>query len=116
MQTPYQFFKQHAGYSYNPAAETPEQGRQRCARSLARAERKASDTGMSFGWSVDPCFDSREFSDETPAYQLWQCVAYDSDGRAVAALSGIDFGRDGTPWGDTYRRVVEAELAAEALH
>lgn len=33
-----QFFYDHAGYGYNPATETAEQGRENTARGLARAE------------------------------------------------------------------------------
>ena len=28
----------------------------------------------------------------------------------------VDFGRDGKPWGDLYRRVVQADLALEEWH
>jgi hypothetical protein len=39
----------------------------------------------------------------------------DEDGKIVQSLCFIDFGRDGSPWGDSYKRVVEAELALEQI-
>jgi hypothetical protein len=37
----------------------------------------------------------------------------DKAGKVVQSLGGVDFGRDGDPWGQPYARVVEAELALE---
>lgn len=165
----YQFFLKHAGYSHNPATESPMQGRVRCARQLAAAERKARDMGISYQWEQDSemaeeqapnsatlegaialGFDLSERNGRyirvrcsqcdsavingTPAhehgcpnryrpqsYHLWQCTAWQCEGDDMGALTyraslgGIDFGRDGEPWGNPYRRVVEAELALEAL-
>lgn len=110
--TPYAFFRKHAGYSHNPATETEAQGRARCACNLAAAERYAGDVGLSFEWSVDD-IDSSEWSDDPEPWAQWACVCRDMSGAVVASLGGIDFGRDGEPWGDPYRRVIEAELAAE---
>jgi hypothetical protein len=109
------FFYDHAGLSYRPDSETPEQGRERGAREMAAAERTAREAGVSYDWSRDRDADSSDFSDETPPWRLWQCVAYDVNGTPCASLHAIDFGRDGTPHSSTYRRVVEAELADEAL-
>lgn len=106
------FFHEHAGWSYDPAKETSAQGRRRGAQRLAKAERIASDRGYSFEWQVDH-IDSSEFSDEQPPWQLWCCVMRSVDGTVLQSLGGVDFGRDGDPWGDPYRRVVEAELALE---
>ena len=39
--TPAEFFFTHAGYSYDPKTETPEQGRAKCAQRLAEAEEEA---------------------------------------------------------------------------
>lgn len=127
---PYQFFLRHAGYSYDPQTQTPMQGRVRNTRNLAAAERKARDAGLWFKWEVDPDSTSADFGDNLDngelgaPWQLWQCCACspnESPGRfsnlstVLASLGGIDFGRDGEPWGNPYRRVVEAELALEAL-
>lgn len=108
------FFKRHAGYSIAPG-ETREQGRLRCARALADAEARGRDAGLSFEWSVDPDSDSSDWCDEMPTWQVWQCYAHDESGAVVAYMGAVDFGRDGSPHSDPYRRVVEAELAAEAL-
>jgi hypothetical protein len=113
--TPIRFFSAHAGYSYDPAKETKTQGRWRCARRLALAERHAQNVGLSFHWFIDPDSTSAEWSDERPAWRQWCCQATDQKDNVVASLSAIDFGRKGTPYGDPYKRVVEAELALEVL-
>jgi hypothetical protein len=130
---PYQFFLKHAGHSHNPATESPMQGRVRCARQLAVVERKARDAGISFEWGPDSYPSSEWIADDEDGgknrdpWGTWYCSAIgprdeeyslnDSrgQGEVLANLGGIDFGRDGEPWGDPYRRVVEAELALEAL-
>jgi len=110
MKTPYHFFLAHAGYSYDAQKETPMQGRIRCAKQLAAEEKRAKDADVSFEWDYDG-LTSKEWTDEEPAWSTWSCVARNADGEVFASLCGIDFGRDGKPWGDPYRRVVEAELA-----
>ncbi len=112
--TPEQFFYEHAGYSYDPTSETRTQGRRRCARRLARAEAKASQLGFTFEWDYDG-MDSSQWTDERdPATPTWQCLCRNAAGEVVSSLCGIDF-TDGKPWGDPYQRVVEAELALEAI-
>lgn len=106
----YQFFLSQAGYSFDPKLESRMQGRIRNARALAVSERKARNEGYSFDWREDDC-DSSEWSDESPAYVQWVCVMRDSSGAIVQSIYGVDFGRDGLPWNNSYRRVVEAELA-----
>ena len=118
---PYQFFLKHAGYSYDPATQSPMQGRIQGARRLAAAERKARDSDYYYMWAIDPHTDSSEFGDNLDngklgePWALWYCVCYKPGNEPLASLGGIDFGRDGEPWGNPYRRVVEAELALEAL-
>lgn len=116
--TPYHFFLSHAGYSYDPKTQTPMQGRIECAKLLADAERKAREAGCSFHWDIDPTITSRDWcsrgqSGYRDPWETWCCRMRDPQGDIVATLGGIDFGRDGSPWGDPYRRVVEAELACE---
>ena len=118
----YQFFLKHAGYSYKPGEETPMQGRIRCAREMAKDERAARDGGFSYRWSVDEGASSADWLDagedggrDNNPWQVWQCAMLNSDGRVIASLHGIDFGRDGEPWGNPYKRVVEAELASDGL-
>jgi len=108
------FFRAHAGYSYNPQTETRAQGRMRCAMQLACSEALAADADISFSWSEDDT-DSSEWSDERPSWSQWVCAAMRANGDIVASLGGVDFGRDGEPWSHPYKRVVEAELAHDAL-
>jgi len=108
------FFYEHAGSSHDPKKETEQQGRERGARNLAAAEAAARRNGFSFEWSVDEDLDSSEFSDARPPWKLWVCVARNGQGRIIDSLSGIDFGRDGDPWGQPYKRVVEAQVAMGA--
>lgn len=108
-----QFFFDNAGYSYGPG-ETPEQGKLRCAQAMAKAELDGREAGLSFQWREDDR-DSSDWSDERPAWKQYVCACYGPDGAVLASLHGIDFGRDGTPESSSYRRVVEAELASEAL-
>lgn len=109
-----QFFFDSAGYSYDPKTENAEQGKIRCAERMAKAERDGREAGLSFQWSED-YRDSSEWSDEKPSWVQYICVCFAPDGIMLASLSGVDFGRDGTPESNPYRRVVEAELAIEAL-
>lgn len=112
-ETAVRFFRKHAGYSYAPGKETPRQGRDRCARSLARAEREAAQNGATFRWSEDDTT-NLEFADSpSEVYRLWACVMRDSSGKVVSSLCGIDLGSEGHPDSDPYARVVRAELASE---
>lgn len=112
--TPFAFFLDHAGYSYQPATENEYAGRVRGALALASAEADATDAGASFDWQIDQDIDSSEWCDERPAWQTWQCCIRDAKGELLNSLGGIDFGRDGEPWSEPYKRVVEAELALES--
>ena len=111
---PVAFFAEHAGYSYDPRTQTPEEGRLECARKLADAERRGSDAGISFQWKHDDITNA-EFEDTDAPYPLWLCLCFDENGSVVASVGGVDFGRDGVPQSDPYRRVVEAEMALEAM-
>jgi hypothetical protein len=120
--TPYQFFLKHAGYSYDPKTETAQQGRRRCARLLAKAEKYGEDEGFSFQWDIDPHTTSadwiqagRDGGKGCRPWSTWVCGVRNGEGVLVGSLSGIDFGRNGEPWGDPYRRVVEAELILEEM-
>lgn len=107
------FFYDHAGFSWKPNVETREEGRLRCAQNYAAAEGIGRNAGLSFVWAVDPDVDSRDFSNARPSWQLWECCMYDAKGALVDSMGGVDFGRCGSPHGSDYRRVVEAELAAQ---
>ena len=106
----YHFFLKHAGYSWDPKHETRRQGRIRCAKALAQAERDAERFGLTFVWSPDwDADDSWMDKAERAKPHVWEsCTCRTPDG-PVASLYGI------VDADDKYRRVIEAELAAEAL-
>lgn len=111
---PWEFFFEHAGYSYDPARESRTDGRERCARELAAAEVWGVQMAYTFEWEIDQETDSSEWTDERPSWCTWNCIMRDQAGNVLASLCAIDFGRDGDPWGQPYARVVQAELADEA--
>jgi hypothetical protein len=110
----FEFFYQHAPWGYRPT-ETPETGRQRCAKALAEAEAYATDAGYRFRWEIDHDLTSEDFCDDPNPWCLWICYMLDPEGTVVANLGGVDFGRDVEPWGNPYARVVEAELASDLI-
>lgn len=108
------FFYEHAGYSYKPKAETREQGRIRCAIALAKAEIEASNVGLTFVWDWDECPDLSWMSEEELAqeHEVLCCRIPDPENTrySLASLCGI------VDADANYRRVIEAELASEAMH
>lgn len=110
-QAAFEFFLKNAGFSYNPATETPAKGKARCARELAKAERDASALGYTFEWLIDEDADNSWMDEELKAenQEAFWCACYDYEGTLRASLSGI------FEPSHEYRRVVEAELAQEAL-
>lgn len=109
------FFWEAAGYSYNPDVQSAQEGRADCARLLANAERQASAAGVSFRWEESDETDGSFRRTRVP-YRLWDCRAYDMHGKVVGFLGACDFGPPpASPWSDPYRRVVEAEVAAEVV-
>lgn len=114
------YFARHAGFSFDPLTETREAGRLRCARALASAETRARELGYSFRWEIDPdvtsedwCSPRQDGGKYRDPWETWVCEILGPDGELVGCLGGVDFGRNGSPWGQAYRRVVEAELALE---
>lgn len=126
--TAYHFFLSNAGSSYNPQTETRTQGRIRGAQSLARAERWAQSEGLLAVWEFDPdCtedqFDFPEDKAHVREHGGVGCILYrpcphhGTDCKHAEVLGSL--------WGiteslnnrerDNYRRVVEAELAAEVM-
>lgn len=109
-----QFFYEHGGYSFNPSTETAEQGRARCAESLASAERYALSQGFTFEWADDWSVGDHvaEFGDcykDGGPQTCESCVCRDADGNVLASLGCIDDANT------NYRRVIEAELASEGM-
>jgi hypothetical protein len=106
----WRFFMANAGHVAPP-------GKVVCALELARAEIEAKrrwfNDDWEFVWEEDD-IDIRDITDEPEAFyrelhEVMCCILKDRSGKVLASLSGIiDADRD-------YQRVVEAELASEAL-
>lgn len=115
------FFAENAGYALPP-------GRMACAKALALAEVEACKRGWVFEWSEDWDADTSWMDDDAACWRksdrersyFLQCLLRerDEDGTILASLCGIHFLRGGpanTEHRKTYGRVVEAELAWQAL-
>lgn len=106
----YQFFRKHAGYVVGENAKG--------ALQLAKAEAAFREAGGTFEWTFDDDADC-SFVDTWPEKerQLWYrenhciegCIALFPNNKRAASLWGI------IDADDNYRRVVQAELAMEAL-
>jgi len=107
------FFYHNAGYSYDPKTETLKEGRFRCARELAAAETIGQRLGYVFEWEFDECPDLSWMSDKEreQGHEVLCCRIPDPENtrHSLASLCGIT----DPPY--HYRRVIEAELAAEAI-
>lgn len=108
------FFYDNAGYSYDPATETREEGRRRCAREMANDEewlRNSDDVRSQ--WGDDDSGDHSYLQqDEFRGYQVTTCEfcsILDETGSVIYASLGCIDDAD-----DNYRRVIESELAGEA--
>lgn len=127
MQRAISFFYENAGYSYDPKIETAESGRRKCAEQLAHAEREASRLGYWFIWDIDSDIMSSDWIDadedggaNRDPWITWQCAIVEhvpgsGQPRTIGSLGGVDFGRDGSPETSDYSRVIQAELAHEAI-
>lgn len=116
MQERFRFFLEHSGYCTPP-------GRAACALASARDEARGEELGLVFEWQEDEQPDlswcercqRQEHYGHQAMHQLWICSAT-YEGETLSQLCGIDFGAGRDPWmRDPYKRVVEAELAGEAL-
>lgn len=122
------FFYEHVGGSYNPATETVEQGKMRGAMRLADAEAWASAAGWRVEWhlededprdvfgefcTADPCTDEHcgLIHSDPDAEHFWACIK-GPDGERIDA--GGSLGMIESPSRE-YRRLIEAELALEAM-
>lgn len=112
-----QFFYNHAGSAHDPVHENATSGRTRGAVLLAAAEATAKRKGWIIQWELDADADN----EPGPGYFVsgepqWEATLYnnaDGKGEFLAGLSAIDLGEEGLS--NPYVRVVEAELASEAL-
>lgn len=108
------FFFEHAGQSWPSGASDEVKALERVknAQAYALAEFWAWEQDYTFEWTQDEV-DSSEWSEERPAYAQWQCAMRSDSHGCVQSFGCIDFGRGVEPWGQAYKRVVEAELALE---
>jgi len=83
-------------------------GRKESAIDLARAEAIAEELGWECRWEDDQ--EEYQLGDEEEMpNEVLTCVLYDEDDEVLSSLGGV-----GDP-SKTYGRIVEAELASEAL-
>lgn len=103
------FFEEWAGIGYDPKKETKAQGKRRGAIDLARAESIAASRGWRAKWehSQEP-YEMGDAETDMPS-EVLDCLLYDENGSVIGSLGQI-----GDP-SRQYARVVEAELASEAL-
>lgn len=106
------FFYDHGGWSYDPVNETPEQGRIRCAKVLARAEERLKNGPYFITWDDDP----EPWDGDTPydgplwIVSLWKVPIDSSQATVLGAVGSV-----ATTLADPYTRVIEAELALEHI-
>lgn len=128
--TPVHFFYANAGYSYPANASKAEQCKARwdCARKYARAEQWAQDEQLVYVWEHDPHtteadFDFPEDKAHVREHGAVGCILYRpcadhgtdcKHAEHLASLWGITESLDNRER-DNYRRIVEAELALEAM-
>jgi hypothetical protein len=122
-----QFFFDNAGFSCDLAHESAISGQTRGAILLAAAEDTAKRKRWTVEWSIDPDAETTPgpgyFVSGAPHWMatLWSADPGEGDADVLASLGSIDFGFDtgghaiqpgpGTP----YARVIEAEMALEAI-
>ncbi len=104
------FFRKHAGYAQG-RGEAKATAQTRRATALARAEAEAEDRGWTVTWEDDP--EEWQGDDERP-FEVLVAVLRDANGNVLGSLGNI--GMSGNTRTDRdYARVIEAELAEEAL-
>jgi hypothetical protein len=106
------FFYDHAGWSYNPQTESKLAGHMNSAKQLAEAERQVRNLGWRFDWQDDWTVGSHtaEYGKDCGEPETCEsCIVYSEVGTILASLHCIDDADH------NYRRVIEAELALEAL-
>ena len=95
------FFYEHAGWSYDPLVETPEEGRRRNSETLARAWALVS-LEAEFQWHADG-LEHRGDSNSPDTCEGCLMIMED-DELSLWCIDDAD---------ENYRRVIEAELALE---
>lgn len=115
-----EFFYRNAGYS-RAMDEPAYSGKTRGAILLADAEAHAERHDWVYRWEIDADADITP----TDSYfvsgaEHWECVLFNQDDEILASLCSIDLGFDkhgyaNHPNDQPYARVVQAELASEAM-
>ncbi len=127
-QSAYHFFLSRAGYSYNPQTKTRMQGRIDGAKRLAAAEKWAQASGVVYVWMPDEDCSEDDFEFEEDKQHIREhgavgCILYRpcpdhgtecKHAEVLGSLWGITESLDNRER-DAYRRVVEAELASDAM-
>ncbi len=118
----YEFFKVCAGFSYNPSkGETSEEGKRRCARALEDAEERGTALGWDAEWIEDPdpdvsWMDAPDYdADDKRCAEFYICRVHNGRGKILETLGGIHEDIRDPIGARYYRRVVRAELFAQAL-
>jgi hypothetical protein len=105
------FFRKHAGGYARDAGESEATARTRRGRALARAEAEAAERGWTVKWEDDP---EEWQGDDARPFEVLVATLHDENGAWLGSIGNI--GMSGNRKTDQdYGRVIEAELAEEAL-
>ena len=108
------FFYANAGYA-KKAGESVHSATLRNAKALADAENYAEDHGWTYQWEEDPQgYDSLGEDEDPEDIEVLWVQLLDESGASLASLGGVNLRKD-RGIKDKYARVVEAELALEAM-
>lgn len=108
------FFREHGGYSYDHTTETPEQGREACARAMADAEAwLLAQDDYSVEWVQDENYNPADYDVPDMPDVGYGCIV--RVGEEQASLWGITFTDTTDHTNSPYARVVVAELASELM-
>lgn len=105
------FFYEHGNYSWKPKlVESEEEGKVRCARSLAAAERRlvAGPFYVTTDEDSDPWDGEVEWGGPVWVVSLWSVEGTSDRGNLVGSVGGV-----GCEAGDPYLRVIAAQLALD---
>lgn len=109
------FFYRHSGWQWDPATETSDQGRRRCAETSANAEAYASHVGRHVEWQRDPDAGRADAGTEWADWPHYEAVLLDSEGEILASLGSVMFAEGLDFRDDPYARCVAADLAYDAV-
>jgi hypothetical protein len=102
------FFYEHGGYSTSPG-QSVEEGRRESAERLARAEAFGEEAGWKVSWEPDQEEYQMGDAETEPPSEVYVAALLDANDNVLGSLGGI-----GDP-DNNYKRLVEAELALEAM-